>query len=424
MRAGHELDLLCQDPDPGRCRGSRRRGRAGRRVVTGRTSAACCPSTSPTATRASRRGRSRSSATRSSTLYLERNVAAVREVAERVRPDVALANHLVMGPVILARALAGTGVPVRGEGPRQRARVHGQAAPERFLPLRAGGAGRRARRARGLAAHRREPVGGHGRPRAAAAHAARPAGRRRRGVPAAASASAARERFERPGRAAGAAWRALRPRRTARRSRATRPRRRRALAQVDARARAARRLRRQADRAPRASSCCWPRGRSCCARIRTRGCWSSASGRGGTGWRRSRGALDAGDLDAARGDPRPRTGASCPSWPPSSPRPAPDYADRRTRRGRADHVDGPARPRRAGRGPARPPRRWSRRAPSRRRSGWSPPRARPAERCPSSRATRAWPRCPRRWPRGSRRPRAPGCPSPSGRVRSRSSRPA
>src|SRR5215212_9501201 len=37
--------------------------------------------------------------------YLERNVAAVREVAERVGPDVALANHLVMGPAILARAL-------------------------------------------------------------------------------------------------------------------------------------------------------------------------------------------------------------------------------------------------------------------------------------------------------------------------------
>src|SRR4051794_34432860 len=37
--------------------------------------------------------------------YLERNVAAVREVASRVRPDVALANHLVMGPAIFARAL-------------------------------------------------------------------------------------------------------------------------------------------------------------------------------------------------------------------------------------------------------------------------------------------------------------------------------
>src|SRR5829696_7263037 len=39
--------------------------------------------------------------------YVERNVAAVREVAERARPDVALANHLVMGPLILARALGG-----------------------------------------------------------------------------------------------------------------------------------------------------------------------------------------------------------------------------------------------------------------------------------------------------------------------------
>jgi glycosyltransferase involved in cell wall biosynthesis len=43
--------------------------------------------------------------------YLDRNVAAVREVAERSKPDVALANHLVMGPLILARALEGLGVP-------------------------------------------------------------------------------------------------------------------------------------------------------------------------------------------------------------------------------------------------------------------------------------------------------------------------
>jgi glycosyltransferase involved in cell wall biosynthesis len=66
--------------------------------------------------------------------YLERNVAAVREVAERVRPDVALANHLVMGPVILARALDGLGVPYA-------VKIHGSALeytvkphPERFLP--------------------------------------------------------------------------------------------------------------------------------------------------------------------------------------------------------------------------------------------------------------------------------------------------
>jgi glycosyltransferase involved in cell wall biosynthesis len=43
--------------------------------------------------------------------YVERNVTAVREVVARARPDVALANHLVMGPLILARALAGTGIP-------------------------------------------------------------------------------------------------------------------------------------------------------------------------------------------------------------------------------------------------------------------------------------------------------------------------
>jgi glycosyltransferase involved in cell wall biosynthesis len=40
--------------------------------------------------------------------YLTVNVEAVREVAARARPDVALANHLVMGPAILARALEDT----------------------------------------------------------------------------------------------------------------------------------------------------------------------------------------------------------------------------------------------------------------------------------------------------------------------------
>ena len=39
--------------------------------------------------------------------YVDANVAAVRAVAERALPDVALANHLVMGPVVLARALEG-----------------------------------------------------------------------------------------------------------------------------------------------------------------------------------------------------------------------------------------------------------------------------------------------------------------------------
>ena len=65
--------------------------------------------------------------------YLAANVAAVRDVCERVRPDVALANHLVMGPVILARALAGTQIPYA-------VKIHGSALEytvkphPRFLP--------------------------------------------------------------------------------------------------------------------------------------------------------------------------------------------------------------------------------------------------------------------------------------------------
>jgi glycosyltransferase involved in cell wall biosynthesis len=39
--------------------------------------------------------------------YVEANVSAVRDVAARARPDAALANHLVMGPLIVARGLDG-----------------------------------------------------------------------------------------------------------------------------------------------------------------------------------------------------------------------------------------------------------------------------------------------------------------------------
>ncbi len=66
--------------------------------------------------------------------YVQANVDAVRELAALVGPQVALANHLVMGPVILARGL-----------PRQvpyAVKVHGSALeytvkrePERFLGL-------------------------------------------------------------------------------------------------------------------------------------------------------------------------------------------------------------------------------------------------------------------------------------------------
>jgi glycosyltransferase involved in cell wall biosynthesis len=67
--------------------------------------------------------------------YIDANVSAVREVAELVGPQIALANHLVMGPVILARALAGNDVPYA-------VKVHGSALeytvkpdPDRFLPF-------------------------------------------------------------------------------------------------------------------------------------------------------------------------------------------------------------------------------------------------------------------------------------------------
>ena len=65
--------------------------------------------------------------------YVERNVAAVRDVVARARPDVALANHLVMGPLVLARGL--------GDGAPYAVKVHGSALeytvkrdPDRFLP--------------------------------------------------------------------------------------------------------------------------------------------------------------------------------------------------------------------------------------------------------------------------------------------------
>ena len=63
--------------------------------------------------------------------YVERNAAAVRDVAAAVQPDAALANHLVMGPAVLARA---GGLPyavkVHGSALEYTVRRH----PERFLP--------------------------------------------------------------------------------------------------------------------------------------------------------------------------------------------------------------------------------------------------------------------------------------------------
>ena len=65
--------------------------------------------------------------------YVDANVAAVAEVAAAVEPDVALANHLVMGPVILARALVPLNVPYA-------VKIHGSALEytvkpyPRFMP--------------------------------------------------------------------------------------------------------------------------------------------------------------------------------------------------------------------------------------------------------------------------------------------------
>ena len=114
--------------------------------------------------------------------YVEANVAAVRDVVARARPDAALAGHLVMAPLVLARALP-PDVPYA-------VKIHGSALeytvkpePERFLPAAREGLARRPDRPRRLAAHGREPVGGDGRPGAAGAHAPRAARGRRRGVP-------------------------------------------------------------------------------------------------------------------------------------------------------------------------------------------------------------------------------------------------
>jgi glycosyltransferase involved in cell wall biosynthesis len=63
--------------------------------------------------------------------YLAANVAAVRDVAARVEPEAALANHLVMGPVVLARARLRYAVKIHGSALEYTVKPH----PERFLPL-------------------------------------------------------------------------------------------------------------------------------------------------------------------------------------------------------------------------------------------------------------------------------------------------
>ena len=126
------------------------------------------------ATRATTPSRTRSSTTPAWSATSRPTSRRARAV-ERTRPDVALANHLVMGPVILARG-ARRPRALRGEGPRQRAGVHGAPRPRALPALRARGRARGRGRAGGVAAHRREPLGGaRRRARAARAHPAGPA---------------------------------------------------------------------------------------------------------------------------------------------------------------------------------------------------------------------------------------------------------
>lgn len=71
--------------------------------------------------------------------YISRNVMAVQAVVERNRPDWALANHMVMGPYILSRALAGEVpyvVKIHGSAMEYIVRPH-----PRFLPYARTGVG-------------------------------------------------------------------------------------------------------------------------------------------------------------------------------------------------------------------------------------------------------------------------------------------
>ena len=63
--------------------------------------------------------------------YLAANVGAVGDVAERAAPEAALANHLVMGPVVLARAALRYAVKIHGSALEYTVKPN----PERFLPF-------------------------------------------------------------------------------------------------------------------------------------------------------------------------------------------------------------------------------------------------------------------------------------------------
>src|SRR5947209_13368659 len=123
---GHDVHLICQDRDPGRlpfvsAHGDWDSGSLQLRPAKGRAAAAA-GSAGVTVYRPDIGGllpvyvadryegvQARPFADCSEDeirAYVDANVAAVSEVAGRVGPDLALANHLIMGPAILRRALA------------------------------------------------------------------------------------------------------------------------------------------------------------------------------------------------------------------------------------------------------------------------------------------------------------------------------
>ena len=197
---------------------------------------------------------------------MQANVDAVRDVCARARPDVALANHLVMGPAILARGLGGA-VPYA-------VKVHGSALeyvvkrdPERFLPWAREGLARARGRSSSARATRASRCGRRCRTTALPE-------RTRLGPPgvdvdefrprddAAAGVAALIERLD-----------GQRGRRRRGRLRARRRRRRRAPCASSTSPATATSASSASSSSPRGSTCCWRRGRSC----PRPGSWSSAS---------------------------------------------------------------------------------------------------------------------------------------------------
>ena len=271
---------------------------------TAPTSAGCCRSTSPTATRASRPGRSRAAPTRRSRPTSRPTSPPCARSPPAPGPTPRWPTTWSWGRSSSRAALARRRSPTPSRSTAARSST--RSSRTRALPAgRPRGARARARRARRLPPHGGEPVGGDGRPRARRAHAPRPARRRHREFaprarPRRPPASAACERLA----AAGGGDTATACRRSAF---AATGRRRRALARVDLE-RPPRRLRRQADRLqgrrPAARRVAARRSRDVPGRELVVVGFGAFRDGGWSAWPR---ALAAGDLDAAPRSPAART---------------------------------------------------------------------------------------------------------------------